>query len=93
MGAGAERLGLVGTGRRDDLRAVLAGIAPGTGGLSPNGETIRPHPRRVPGFDLTFKAPKSVSVLYAVTDDPRVQGAIIEAGEAARPRRARLARA
>jgi len=83
MGAGAERLGLSGPVAGDDLRAVLAGIAPGTGGLSPNGETIRPHPRRVPGFDLTFKAPKSVSVLYAVSDDPRVQGAIIEAGEAA----------
>jgi conjugative relaxase-like TrwC/TraI family protein len=83
MGAGAERLGLSGAVGGDDLRAVLAGIAPGTGGLSPNGETIRPHPRRVPGFDLTFKAPKSVSVLYAVSDDPRVQGAIIEAGKAA----------
>lgn len=83
MGAGAERLELCGTVSGDDLRAVLAGIAPGTGGLSPNGETIRPHPRRVPGFDLTFKAPKSVSVLYAVSDDPRVQGAIIEAGQAA----------
>lgn len=83
MGAGAERLGLSGVVVGDDLRAVLAGIAPGTGGLSPNGETLRPHPRRVPGFDLTFKVPKSVSVLYAVSDDPRVQGAIIEAGEAA----------
>lgn len=83
MGAGAARLGLSGAVSGDDLRAVLAGIAPGTGGLSPNGETIRPHPRRVPGFDLTFKAPKSVSVLYAVSDDPRVQGAIIEAGQAA----------
>jgi conjugative relaxase-like TrwC/TraI family protein len=37
----------------------------------------------VPGFDLTFKTPKSASVLYAVSDDPRVQGAVIEAGEAA----------
>ena len=59
------------------------GCGPGTGGLTPNGDTIRPHPRRVPGFDLTFKAPKSASVLYAVSDDPRVQGAVIEAGEAA----------
>jgi conjugative relaxase-like TrwC/TraI family protein len=82
-GLGAERLGLDGEVSGDDLRAVLAGIRPGTGGLTPNGETIHPHPRRVPGFDLTFKAPKSVSVLYAVSDDPRVQGAIIEAGEAA----------
>jgi conjugative relaxase-like TrwC/TraI family protein len=82
-GLGAERLGLDGEVAGDDLRAVLAGVRPGTGGLTPNGEVIRPHPRRVPGFDLTFKAPKSVSVLYAVSDDPRVQGAIIEAGEAA----------
>ena len=83
IGAGAERLGLAGEVAPDDLRAVLAGMAPGSGGLTPNGETIRPHPRRVPGFDLTFKTPKSVSVLYAVSDDPRVQGAIIEAGETA----------
>src|SRR5690606_37059850 len=73
IGVGAERLRLDGPVSADDLRAVLAGIAPGTGGLTPNGETLRTHPRRVPGFDLTFKAPKSVSVLYAVTDDPRVQ--------------------
>ena len=83
IGVGAERLGLDGPVSADDLRAVLAGMAPGTGGLTPNGETLRTHPRRVPGFDLTFKAPKSVSVLYAVSDDPRVQGQIIEAGEAA----------
>ena len=50
------------------------------GGLSPNGTTIRPHRKRVPGFDATFKAPKSASVLYAVSDDPRVQGAVIDAG-------------
>jgi conjugative relaxase-like TrwC/TraI family protein len=82
-GLGAERLGLEGEVAGDDLRAVLAGMAPGSGGLSPNGDAIRPHPRRVPGFDLTFKAPKSLSVLYAVSDDPRVQGAIVEACEAA----------
>ena len=80
-GIGAERLGLTGEVTADDLRAVLAGMAPGTGGLTPDGATIRTHARRVPGFDLSFKAPKSVIVLYAVTDDRRVQGAIIEAGE------------
>lgn len=83
FGLGAERLGLTGEVEPDDLRAVLAGLAPGTGGLTPDGVTIRPHPRRVPGFDATFKVPKSASVLYAVSDDPRVQGAIIEAGDAA----------
>jgi conjugative relaxase-like TrwC/TraI family protein len=83
VGGGAARLGLDGEVEPDDLRAVLAGLAPGRGGLTPNGQRPRPHPRRVPGFDLTFKAPKSASVLYAVSDDPRVQGAVIEAGEAA----------
>ncbi len=83
VGGGAARLGLDGQVAPDDLRAVLAGLRPDTGGLDPNGNTHRPHPRRVPGFDLTFKAPKSASVLYAVSDDPRVQGAVIEAGEAA----------
>jgi conjugative relaxase-like TrwC/TraI family protein len=83
VGGGAARLGLDGEVDPDDLRAVLAGLAPGRGGLTPNGDRPRPHPRRVPGFDLTFKAPKSASVLYAVSDDPRVQGAVIEAGEAA----------
>jgi conjugative relaxase-like TrwC/TraI family protein len=82
-GIGAERLGLSGVVTADDLRAVLAGIAPGTGGLTPDGGTVRPHVRRVPGFDLTFKAPKSVSVLYGVSDDPRVQHAIVDAGEVA----------
>lgn len=83
IGGGAARLGLRGDVDADSLRAVLAGMAPGTGGLDPNGKQIRPSARRVPGFDLTFKVPKSASVLYAVSDDPRVQGAVIEAGETA----------
>ena len=83
VGAGAAALGLAGEVDPDDLRAVLAGLAPGAGGLTPDGTTVRTHARRVPGFDLTFKTPKSVSVLYAVSDDPRVQGAIIEAGDTA----------
>ena len=81
VGGSAGRLGLTGEVSAEDLQAVLAGIAPGTGGLSPNGTAPAAHKRRVPGFDLTFKAPKSASVLYAVSDDPRVQGAIIDAGE------------
>jgi conjugative relaxase-like TrwC/TraI family protein len=83
VGGSAERLGLTGQVDADDLRAVLAGLAPGNGGLTPNGDRLSAHPRRVPGFDLTFKAPKSASVLYAVSDDPRVQGAVIDAGETA----------
>ena len=83
VGGGAARLGLEGLVAADDLRAVLAGLAPGRGGFTPNGTEPRSHPRRVPGFDLTFKTPKSASVLYAVSDDPHVQGAVIEAGERA----------
>ena len=83
VGGSAARLGLTGEVNAVDLQAVLAGIAPDTGGLSPNGTSPAAHKRRVPGFDLTFKAPKSASVLYAVSDDPRVQGAIIDAGEQA----------
>ena len=38
--------------------------------------------RRVPGFDLTFSVPKSVSVVYAL-GDPLVQESVVEAGEPA----------
>ena len=81
VGNAATGLGLDGEVSGDDLRAVLAGLAPGTG-LTPNGDQLRPHPRRVPGFDLTFSVPKSVSIAYAL-GDPLVQGAVVEAGEAA----------
>ena len=36
----------------------------------------------MPGFDLTFSVPKSVSVVYAL-GDPLVQRAVVEAGERA----------
>ena len=81
IGGGASRLGLDGEVAAGDLRAVLAGLRPGSGGLSPNGTPIRPTRKRIPGFDATFKVPKSASVLYAVSDDPMIQGAVIDAGE------------
>ena len=77
VGSAAEGLGLSGGVTGEDLRAVLAGLVPGTG-LTPNGRVARPHPRRVPGFDLTFSVPKSVSVVYAL-GDVRLQGAVMEA--------------
>ncbi|MGE0309394.1 MAG: relaxase domain-containing protein, partial [Acidimicrobiia bacterium] len=81
VGNAATGLGLDGDVTGEDLRAVLAGLAPGTA-LTPNGEQLRAHPRRVPGFDLTLSVPKSVSVAYAL-GDPLVQGVVVEAGEAA----------
>ena len=71
IGGGADRLNLAGQVTAHDLRAVLPDLGPGTGGLPPNGDTVHPHARRVPGFDLTFKTPRSASVLYAVSDDQR----------------------
>ena len=81
-GTGSPLLGLDGEVAGDDLRAVLAGLAPDTG-LTPNGTQLATsHPRRVPGFDLTFSVPKSVSVVYAL-GDPLVQAAVIDGCEAA----------
>jgi hypothetical protein len=67
IGTGAGLLDLADDVTSDDLRAVLAGVAPGTA-LTPNGTQIRTWKGRVPGFDLTFSAPKSVSVMYAFGD-------------------------
>ena len=65
----------------DDLRAVLAGLQPGTG-QSPNGGPPTVFKGRVPGFDLTFAAPKSVSVLYAL-GDPLVESVVVAAHDRA----------
>jgi conjugative relaxase-like TrwC/TraI family protein len=62
VGAGIEALGLSGQVGGEDLRVILAGRHPQTG------ETLCRSPRRVPGFDLTFSAPKSVSVLFALAN-------------------------
>ena len=67
VGNAATALGLDGEVSGEDLRAVLAGLAPGTA-LTPNGEQLRPHPRRVPGFDLTFSVPVSYTHLTLPTN-------------------------
>ena len=54
-------LGLTGEVAPEDLRAVLSGHDPSSG-------TRLGQPHRVPGFDLTFRAPKSVSVLFGLGD-------------------------
>ena len=54
-------LGLTGEVSPDELRAVLSGRDPSSG-------TRLGQPHRVPGFDLTFRAPKSVSVLFGLGD-------------------------
>ncbi len=81
FGAAADILSLPEAVDGDDLRAILAGLVPGTG-LSPNGTQIRTFKNRVPGFDLTFSAPKSVSVMYAFAD-PIVRAEITAAVDTA----------
>jgi conjugative relaxase-like TrwC/TraI family protein len=65
LGAGSARVGATGRVEGDALRRVLEGRAPaGEEDLVPD------HARRVPGFDVTFSAPKSVSVLFGLGDEP-----------------------
>jgi hypothetical protein len=81
LGNATFALGLSGVVTGEDLRAVMASLSPRTGQTS-NGERLRVWRNRVPGFDLTFSAPKSVSVLYALAD-PLVRGQVVEALDAA----------
>ncbi len=77
-GRGGEVLGLAGEVDKDGFAALMEGRHPGTrerlkrvGGRS-----------KVAAFDLTFSAPKSVSVLFAVAE-PALSRALVEAHEAA----------
>jgi len=65
LGSAASRLGLHGNVEKDDFVAVLNGFDPatGTGLVRQAGSDGRVH-----GFDLTFSAPKSVSVAWAFGD-------------------------
>ncbi|MDH3262104.1 MAG: relaxase domain-containing protein [Acidimicrobiia bacterium] len=75
-GRGADRLGLHGEVDSDAFLAVMAGHDPATG---------RDLGRRfgegsVRGYDATFSAPKSVSVLFGL-GDPEVRRQVVEAHE------------
>ena len=63
-GQGAEALRLRGRVERHELERMLTGFSPKGEGLTQNagGE------KRKPGWDLTFSAPKSVSVLWSQAD-------------------------
>ena len=74
LGRQAENLGLSGSVATEDLEALLSGRDPVTGTLlgkplhdrvDAKGRLIR----AVGGFDATFSAPKSVSVLWGLTGD------------------------
>jgi conjugative relaxase-like TrwC/TraI family protein len=65
LGSGTTELGLSGEVAPDHLRSVLAGHAPDGRPLTAG--RVRPD-GRVSGFDLTYSAPKSVSLLYGLSD-------------------------
>jgi len=81
-GAGAETLRAGGRVDDDDFMALMEGRDPRTG------ERLKRVGGRskVAAFDLTFSAPKSVSVLFAI-GEPKLAGALVEAHEAASTRR------
>jgi Ti-type conjugative transfer relaxase TraA len=62
LGGGAERLGLAGPVNEGEVGRLLGGEHPSTGGLL--GRSLSEG--SVAGFDLTFKAPKSVSILAGI---------------------------
>jgi conjugative relaxase-like TrwC/TraI family protein len=78
MGAGATALGLEGDVDADAFGALIAGTDP------TSGEVLRAGPGRgrVCALDLTFSAPKSVSVLFAI-GDAQTSRALVEAHEEA----------
>jgi conjugative relaxase-like TrwC/TraI family protein len=80
LGSGAAELGLSGKLDATELRAIIEGVDPGSGEALLGGGPGRP--RSVPGFDLTFSAPKSVSLLFAF-GDPYVRSAVVAAHERA----------
>lgn len=65
-GDGASALGLSGTVKPADLVSLSAGFSPRSG--APLVRNAGSQNRR-PGFDLTFSAPKSVSVLWALEEE------------------------
>ena len=75
--ATADQLGLDGLVSPDHLRSVLAGEDPQTGERLHHANN-----RKVPGWDLTFRAPKSVSIVWGLAE-PEVSSQVAAAHEAA----------
>jgi conjugative relaxase-like TrwC/TraI family protein len=65
-GAWADELGLEGLVEADDLRSLLDRVQP----LSGLELTVGSPDRKVRAIDVTFSAPKSISVLWALGSGP-----------------------
>ncbi len=66
MGAGAEALGLSGRVSGEQFGALIAGLDPRDPSVRLRASARDP---KVAALDLTFSAPKSVSVLFAVAPE------------------------
>ncbi len=79
-GSGIEALGLTQSGRveRSEFMALMRGCSPVDGSVL----RLMSALSTVSAFDLTFSAPKSVSVLFAI-DQEHVSGALLAAHERA----------
>jgi conjugative relaxase-like TrwC/TraI family protein len=80
IGSAAAQFDLEGKVEPEQLTAMLTGRNPVTG--EPLGLKSAPGREPVPGFDLTFSAPKSVSLTWALGGHP-VSGQVMEAHRAA----------
>ena len=82
QGKGAEALGLSGTVSREDFAAALRGYKPGADGTIPEALVQNAGDKHMAGWDLTFSAPKSVSVLWALAPED-MQAALAKAHDEA----------
>ncbi len=76
VGSAPGEFDLSGVVDANDLQAVLSGVDPQTG------RRVAAANRKLPGFDATFSAPKSVSLLHAL-GTPRVRGEVVAAHDTA----------
>ena len=70
-GKGASRLGLAGTVDKSSFERLCDNLDPATG----EPLTVRTRSERRVGYDFTFSVPKSVSLLYAMSEDQDILGA------------------
>ena len=75
-GEGSERLGLSGEVTKEQFNELLCGKLPNGQQL---GKRVDGEIKHRPGFDLTFSAPKSVSILAEIGRDTRLHQAHTEA--------------
>ena len=79
VGSGTDALGLCGRVSAEQFGALIAGCDPRDPGMRLRASEQDP---KIAAFDLTFSAPKSLSVLFAVSPEP-VSGQLVACHEAA----------